>query len=289
MNTPLFDESSFEQHADVSTRFRAPFAWYGGKYYYATDIVAMFPKHRVYVEPFLGAGNVLLAKSPSEVEIVNDLDSRIINFFKVLRDRETFAELVRVLSLTPYSRAAFGEVCREPEPKEPVQRAWWFFVRCRQARGGVGMSDNLTANRWATSSRSRRSMAEPVSKYLSAIEGLEPIAERFRTIAIECRPALDVIDQYDAKDVLFYCDPPYLPATRSKGEAATYFHEMTIDDHQKLLDRLVRAQGRVIVSGYDSELYNSAFAGWQRAEFEGKAHMNNSGGARREVIWMNYH
>src|SRR5688572_17579617 len=103
MNDSLFPEApaAAEPAAD---RAAAPFAWYGGKFYYATAIVARFPPHHAYVEPFLGAGNVLFAKQPSDVEIINDLDARIVNFFRVLRERPLYDELVRLATLTPYSR-----------------------------------------------------------------------------------------------------------------------------------------------------------------------------------------
>lgn len=111
----------------------APVAWYGGKAYYAKEIIARFPPHEVYVEPFGGAANVLLRKKPSEVEIFNDMDNRIVDFFRVLRDKTLFAELVRLVSLTPYSRQQFERLVEMPEPEDLVEKAWWFFVRCRQA------------------------------------------------------------------------------------------------------------------------------------------------------------
>jgi DNA adenine methylase len=70
--------------------------------------------HRVYIEPFGGAANVLLRKRKSEVEVYNDLDSRIVNFFRVLRDEAKFAEFQRMCSLTPYAREEFVELIRIP-------------------------------------------------------------------------------------------------------------------------------------------------------------------------------
>ena len=150
----------------------APIAWYGGKHYLARWIIEQMPEHRVYVEPFGGMAGVLLKKEPSEVEIFNDLDGRVVNFFRVIRDRELFEEFKLRAELTPYSREEFQILCDTSEPTERVQRAWWFFARCRQARGGTGMG-RLTPNAWATSTRTRRQMPEPISKYLSALDGLE--------------------------------------------------------------------------------------------------------------------
>jgi phage/plasmid-like protein (TIGR03299 family) len=117
----------------------APMAWYGGKHYMARWIIEQMPEHRVYVEPFGGMAGVLLKKEQSEVEIFNDLDGRAINFFRVIRNRDLFEEFKLLAELTPYSREEFQILCETTEPTEPIQRAWWFFVRCRQARGGTGM------------------------------------------------------------------------------------------------------------------------------------------------------
>ena len=264
-----------------------PFAWYGGKYYYAEWIIGHFPTHRVYIEPFGGAANILLNKIESEVEIFNDLDSRITNFFKVLREREQFDELIRLLNLTPYSRKDFSDIITELEPEDAVRKAYNFFVRCRQSMGGLGMS-KLTPSSWVVSLRSRRKMAEPVSKYLSAIDGLEDIAVRFRSVVIENSSAIKVIKKYDCTDALIYCDPPYVPETRHGSKASTYGCEMSLEEHLELLKALKKCKGKIIVSGYHSEMYDVELKDWNKDTFEGKSHLSNSGQSRVEVLWKNY-
>ncbi len=270
-----------------SKTLRSPFAWYGGKAYYANWIIDKFPDHRVFIEPFGGAANILLRKPISQVEVFNDLDSRLVNFFTVLRERELFEQLIIKMELTPYSREIFSKLAQQEEPSEPVERAWWFLVRCRQALGGLGMSKLYTKS-WAVSLRTRRSMAEPVSKYLSAIEGLEDIAKRFQTVLIENIPAQELIKKHDNDDVLFYCDPPYVPETRHKKMAATYAHEMTVEEHKEMLDLLNNVKAKVVISGYDCELYKKELKGWRREVLETKSYMSNSGQKRLEVIWMNF-
>jgi DNA adenine methylase len=265
----------------------APFGWFGGKAYYAEWILGHFPDHRIYVEPFGGAANVLLRKRPSDVEIYNDLDHRLVNFFRVLRNRSQFEELVRLSTLTPYSREEFVDLVEAAEPTDPVEAAWWFFVRCRQAMGGAGMTKLLPCF-WATSTRSRRNMAEPVSKYLSAIDRLEDVADRFRSVMIEGLDAAELIRKYDAPDVLFYCDPPYVHETRHPQTAVRYAKEMTDEDHAAVLEALASCQGKVILSGYESELYSRHLAGWRRETIAGKAHMGNSGQQRTEILWIKF-
>jgi DNA adenine methylase len=131
-------------------------------------------------------------------------------------------------------------------------------------------------------------MAEPVSKYLSAIEGLQEIAERFRSVAIENMDAIKLIEKYDCKDALIYCDPPYLPETRHGSNANTYAFEMTYEDHEKLLEILNKCKAHVIVSGYHSKLYDQKLSKWKTDSIEGKAHLANSGQLRKELLWMNW-
>lgn len=266
---------------------KSPIAWYGGKAYYAEWLIERFPEHRVYVEPFGGAANVLLRKPKSKVEVYNDVDDRVVNLLRVVRDPEQFERLRTLLDLTPYARGEFADLLELPPSDDPVEKARRFFAICRQARGGMGMS-KLSKNCWAYSRRTRRDMAEPVSKYLSAIDGLEDVAARLRTVMIESRPAIELIPRYDGEDSFFYLDPPYMPETRHGNKAATYAHEMTVDDHAALLDALLQIKGKAMLSGYAAPLYDEKLKTWRREELKTKAHMANSGEERTEVIWFNY-
>lgn len=285
-------QSTFPPIIRTSTWFdrqgrSAPIAWYGGKYYLAEWIISQFTSHRIYIEPYGGMANILLKKVPAEVEVFNDLDHRVTNFFRVIRDPLKLQALKQRCELTPYSRDEFASLCAMPEPNDDISAAWWFFVRCRQARGGIGMSA-ITKNAWASSTRSRRQMPEPVSKYLSAIDGLDDVAHRFRHVMIEQLPALDLIKKYDNADALIYCDPPYPGCTRHGGKAATYAYEMSDAEHEELLTLLRSCQGRVLLSSYDSPLYQRLLHDWQRIEKTTRVQFSNSGGERRESLWKNW-
>src|SRR3972149_9245263 len=64
----------------------SPFKWVGGKSRLRKQIIPLLPAHTCYVEPFAGAAWVLFGKPPSEVEVINDIDQELINFFRVVRD-----------------------------------------------------------------------------------------------------------------------------------------------------------------------------------------------------------
>lgn len=269
-------------------RVRAPFAWYGGKQKMAGWLIEHFPEHKQYIEPYCGAGHVLFAKPPSPVEILNDLDRRLWNFYKVVQDAELLDDLLFALESTPYARQELADVQAAPDTDDPVEMARRFFVLMNQVISGCGMGRKVTVGSWSTRRRMRNGMHEGVSKWLSAIAILRPVHERLKRVALECRPALEIIRKYDSKDTFFYVDPTYLAETRHGKKANTYAYEMNREDHEALLALLATIKGKAMLSGYASDLYDTKLAEWRRDTKDGKSQVANSGQARVEVVWMNY-
>lgn len=254
--------------------------YHGGKWKLAPWLLNFFPPHRIYVEPCGGGASLLMRKVRSVTEIYNDLDAEIVNVFRVLRDRAQAAELARLLALTPYARDEFYAAYEPCD--EPIERARRIVVRSQMGQG------SLAATRAARSGFNARlnghqGLATQAGVMKRLPDELEQFTERLAGVIIENRPALNVICQYDRPDALIYCDPPYLPETRSAGSRG-YRHEMTAADHEALIARLRAAQAMVIVSGYPSTLYDDGFAGWERQETE---HMAHDSRPRTEVAWMN--
>lgn len=258
---------------------RPPVKWHGGKFYLARKIVALFPPHHTYVEPFGGAASVLLNKPPSPVEVYNDIDERITRLFRVLRDHPE--EFSRRLALTPYSEREW-QLSGLPADDE-IEQARRDFVRWRQSIGGRGDTFSYTLH------RTRRGMADVVSGFLSAIdEHLPAIIERLRRVQIVCRNALEVIRTWDSHQTLFYCDPPYYPDTVTRP--GVYRHTMSPQDHKNLLELLCTCRGKVILSGYPNELYDKTLGCWRRVVFDVPNHA--AGGRKKkrcfEVLWLNW-
>lgn len=262
----------------------APLKWHGGKQPLARRIIGLMPAHATYVETHAGALGVLLAKQPEGVsEIVNDIDADLVNFWNVLRGEETFAKLVRISQATPFCEATWKECGREMKSRDPIRRAWAFFVRCRQSLAGrmKGFSP-LSVN------RTRRGMNEQASSWLSAIEGLPEVHARLARVAILNRDGAEVVRQHDSPTTLFYVDPTYTPDSRSSPEV--YRHEMTPAQHRTLIKTLLAAEGKVILSGYANPLYDRALSKWERIEIE---RSNSAAGGERkrvmtEVLWLNF-
>jgi DNA adenine methylase len=233
------------------------------------------------VEPFAGAASVLLRKSRSPLEVYNDLNGEVVNFFRVLREQAD--ELVRLLYLTPWSRAEY-ELSLDVDPAlSDVERARRFYVSAWMGFGG-GRA------RWRQGWRYQvRSGWKASAKSFTELDHLYQIVERLRGVQIECRDAFDVLRSYDALTTLFYLDPPYVHSSRSKW-TDIYAVEMSDDDHVELATLARSLEGMVLVSGYPSELYAECYEahGWCRVETQART---NGGGAissaaRIEALWL---
>lgn len=265
---------------------KIPFRWYGGKYNHLDFIIPNLPRAHHYIEPYGGSAAVLINRQPSPVETYNDLDGDVVNFFKVLReDRD---KLLEQLALTPFSRQELKEAVKKKHADglDEIERARLFFVRAGQSRNGI--AQEATPGRWAyCKSTSRREMSGNVSRYYGKLEQLYDIADRLRRVQFECRPAVDIIQRFDAEDTLFYCDPPY--PHESRGDTNTYGNELSNDEHRELAEVLHGCEAKVAVSGYRCDLYEELFEdqGWYRVDAEEKYH-HASGGTRQESLWTNY-
>lgn len=267
------------------TKLTQPLKWHGGKHYLAQAIIDLMPPHVHYVEPYFGGGSVLLEKNPDGVsEVVNDRNRELMNFWKVLQTPELFSHFIRIVEATPFSQQEWREagiVCEDKYPE--TERAVAFFIRCRQSRAGK-------FNSFATLSknRTRRAMNEQVSAWMTAVDGLAEVAARLRRVVLLNDNAIDVIVREDSQNTLFYLDPPYLHTTRVTTN--DYDHEMTELEHQELLGTIIQLQGKVMLSGYPSKLYDRYLSKWKCVSIaiDNKASSAAIKPVKSECIWMNY-
>lgn len=275
-------------------RVSSPISWLGGKSRMVNKLLPMLPEHRVYVEPFGGGGSLLLGKEPSPVEVYNDLDSGLVNFFRVLRDPALVGQLIFKASATPYSREEYSHCLATWEScEDPVERAYRWFVVSRFSFGGI------FGNSWGSSvSASTRGMAQVASSWLSAVQRLEIVHQRIMRIQVDNQDFRKVIPRYDTPNTLFYVDPPYVPATRKGGK---YRHEMSLDDHRALVDLLLALKGMALLSGYEHAVYRPLEkAGWKKRSWQtvccvaGRTRHNGLQGkgqakakqSRTECVWI---
>lgn len=289
--SPIYLDKEEAAHFPIAlprtSRRRIAFGWYGGKFSHLEWLLPLLPAAHHYCEPFAGSAAVVLNRAPSSVETYNDIDGEVVNFFKVLRDQSE--ELTRAIALTPFSREEFhraiaGVSTRLSKNKRSLERARRFYIRARQTRTGLAQTSSL--GRWANCrDTSRAGMSGVVSRWLGGVEALPEIAERLLRVQIENRPAQDVIKLYDGPNTLFYCDPPYLHATR--GDSKAYGFEMDEQEHIDLASVLHRCKGKVALSGYRNSLMDRLYKGWRRYDADPKQ-CHSIKKMRQECLWMNY-
>lgn len=249
----------------------------GGKYLLASWVISHFPIHETYVEPYGGAGSVLMRKPRSQGEIYNDLDDDVVNVFRVLRDSEKAKELERLLKLTPMAYQEYKDAY-DPS-KNDIEMARRTIFRSFASIGSDGVNRKNSGFRGLKNRQSGVTAASEWSRYPSAIQAF---VDRLQGVVIERRPALQILSIYDRRNSLFYVDPPYLMGTRSTS-TVRYIHEMTDADHVELADALKQLKGMVVLSGYRSELYDELYSGWRMVEKSNKA---QNGKRRVECLWM---
>lgn len=251
----------------------------GSKWNIAPQLVELIPEHHSYVEPFFGSGAVLFNKPVSDIETVNDLDSDVVNLFRCIqKDSERLARLVMT---TPFSREEYErqfDGCTSTLYASNFQRAAGFLIKCWQGHGfrtngyKVGWKNDVVG----------REKAYALWNWYRLPDWIIDITERLRKVQIENRPALEVIERFNYSQVFMYLDPPYMLGTRSGKQ---YMHEMTDAEHEELLQTITQSRAKIMISGYETDMYNDYLSGWDKRQFSSCA---EHGKPRVETVWMNY-
>lgn len=246
----------------------------GSKWNLAGRIVELLPEHKTYLEPYFGSGAVLFTKKTSAIETVNDLNDDVVNLFQVIQQEpEALAEK---LFLTPYSRKIYDGAW-EVRPEDEIDKALNFVIRSVMSHG----FRNIEKSGWKMDINGRE-RAYAVKHWNDLPELVQEMTLRLKQVQIECRPAVELIEKHSREDVCMYVDPPYVLSTRTRKQ---YTVEMEDHDHEELLDILNQSKAKILLSGYDSELYNKRLRNWERMEFAATA---EKGLPRTEILWMNY-
>jgi DNA adenine methylase len=205
---------------------RSPISRVGGKSRLAKRIIELFPEHNVYVEVFFGAGWIFFKKDPVKIEVVNDIDGELVNFFRVLRFHPE--EFERQLSYFLHSRQMFEEGALEPRLTD-IQRAVTWYYRNRTSYGAMGEHFNYFK-------KSTRGAVPLLTR------DFKEISERMGRVTIENADFEKILTRYDSDEVFFYLDPPYTGLTNP------YPYDWSADDERRLWANLARLQGRWLAS-----------------------------------------
>jgi DNA adenine methylase len=268
-----------------------PARWYGAKGWLVKYLLPL-PPHHNYVEVFGGAATLLFAiEEPAEVEVYNDIDDGLVNFFTVLQDKYRDGEdghLLRdLLLLTPHSRQEY-KFCRDnwrAKGIDEMEKARRFFVVMHQSFSG-----STTAGWRFCKANSSGGMSAATSRWLRVIDRLPEAIQRLRRVQIDGEGFEKCIKRYDDPETLFYLDPPYVHSERV--DKASYANEMSNDQHRALVAALLPIKGLAVLSGYEHEIYEPLeVAGWRKrliSRPNNAARVKRGGkrGTQEECVWF---
>jgi len=221
-----------------------PLAYIGGKNRLANKIISLMPDHITYVEPFSGGAQVLFHKPPSNVEVINDLDFDVVNFFRVCQWH--YEELVRYLRYCLASRRLHDLHTRsDPATLTDIQRAGRFFYLQKNSFGGLIVKQKFHYG----------VIQRPNYNPERVPEIIEQTHRRLARVQIESLPYQQILEKYDRPTTLFYADPPY-------WERKLYHHNFTEQDFLELERRLGQIRGKVILSLDDHPEVRKLFRNW---------------------------
>lgn len=241
----------------MKRKMKTPISYYGGKQQMLKHILPKIPQHKLYVEPFFGGGAVFFGKEPSGAEVVNDINNRLINFYRALK--YDFDDLKEKIDETFHSRAQHRDSAAEYDAgKEtilnPLEMAWAVWTQANmsfshQIGSGFGYD---------------RGGGCAFTLYNKKKDFTDAYQERMKRVTIESYDVLKVIRAYDTPDTFFYLDPPYVSSCQ--GNYAGY----TEAQFKQLLEACVTMKGKFLLSSYPEKIlmdYREEF-GWKIEDHE---------------------
>ncbi|MFC4262489.1 DNA adenine methylase [Ferruginibacter yonginensis] len=261
------------------SKAKTPITYYGGKQKLVPKILKQIPQHKMYAEPFVGGAAVFFSKPPSHIELINDTNSELINFYKVLQNR--YVELEQMVKVTLHSRRLHADarvVYDNPHLFDEIKRAWSVWVLstqsfCAMLDGSFGYdkNDNTTTKKISNKRN----------------EFSEQYALRMQNVLIECTDALYIIKSRDTEHTFFYCDPPYFNSDMG------HYDGYSEQDFENLLIALSEIKGKFLLSCYPSPLLSRYLKahGWHTKCYEQGVSVNAKGGYTKrkwEMLVANY-
>lgn len=258
---------------------KTPITYYGGKINLVTTILPLIPNHSIYTEAFFGGGAIFFAKTPSEIEVINDTNNMVVNFYEMIQTN--FVTLKEKIEATLFSRASYSvalTIYRMPHLFNKLQQAWAFYV-------GTNMGFSCQIGSWGYDKYGKRVKAFRNKKVLFN----EEIYKRLENVQVENNEAIKVIQSRDTEDAFHYVDPPYFNS--NMGHYGGY----TETDFKNLLETLTKVKGKFLLSSYPSDILKTYIQknGWYTKEFDKplsakKAVAGKSRGRKTEILTANY-
>jgi len=259
---------------------KTPLSYYGGKQNLAPKIIKLIPKHNLYCEPFCGGAAIFWAKQVSNVEVLNDTNRELINFYKVVQNE--FVSLEKMIRISLHSRMLHHQakvIYENPDMFDDIKRAWAVWVLA------VESFSSILDGTWGYDIK-KNSTSKKISNKRESFT--EDLAIRLQNVQLECADAIRIIRSRDTPDAFFYCDPPYFNSDMG------HYDGYTESDFEGLLASLSKIDGKFLLSSYPSEVLNrhTRANNWNNRSFDMSVSVNAKGtGVRKkkvEVLTANY-
>lgn len=269
-----------ESYKKVNT----PFGYFGSKNKIALQLCKNLPPHSCWIEAFCGSAALTLSKPPVDIEIINDIDNEIVNFFEQLRDNQE--ELSRVIAFTPYAAQELINARKKDDEDTNLERARKFLIQSMMAINGVFGTERGGFS--VSNSYSRNGREARVNRWYNLPDRLAEVVERLRSVRIENKDAREILKKHMFRPAtLIYLDPPYL-GDRTNGYN---IDANDVNFHKELLELSTEAECMIFISGYKNDFYDSILLpekGWQKRMIETSTRDSTGNShARTEVVWMN--
>ncbi len=232
----------------------------GGKAMHFEWIYQFFPPHKIYVEVFGGSGAIILNKSPSQIEVYNDIDQNLVSFFRVLQDYKKSQILYRKLKYTLYSREELYRAYDiiNNKSSDEIERAWAVYVLTRMGFGARMYSPTFSVNL-------NESDKSKSNTFYSSLRYIVEFKKRLENIIVENLDWEECMEKYDTEETLFYLDPPYPIEVINSNKL--YIQDKgfkTLEEHRIFLEKLKKFKGMIILSGYDNKVYDDVLKDWKK-------------------------
>ena len=256
---------------------KTPITYYGGKQKLLCEILPLLPVHNLYCEPFCGGAAVFFSKEPSKVEVINDTNSELINFYRTIQN--DFTSLEKEVRISLHSRRLHKDaqvIYDNPHMFSEIKRAWAVWVLAAQS------FSSMLDGSWGYDVQKGTTSKKISNKRESFTE---EFACRLQNVQIECTDALRIINSRDSANTLFYVDPPYYNSN------CGHYDGYSLEDFESLLKALSKIEGKFILSSYPSELLKqyTCLNGWNSKHIEQQVSVNKGAGKKKtEVLTRNY-
>jgi DNA adenine methylase len=260
---------------------KTPVSYYGGKQNMCSKIIPLIPEHTLYCEPFCGGAAIFFAKQPSKIEVLNDTNRELTNFYRIVKS--DFTSLEKEIRITLHSRDLHRQasvVYNNPDMFSELKRAWALWVMSSQSFGS-----QLDAG-WGYDKISKNRTTKKITN--SRNNFTEELAIRLQNVSIECADACYIIHSRDTDNSFFYCDPPYYNANMG------HYDGYSLTDFKELLETLSNIRGKFLLSSYPSEILDEYTRNneWYRKTYNMRININakfdTTNQRKTEVLTANY-